>query len=107
MAYTELFPKPLKLEHKYQIENDKIVETKDVVVHRFKLGDVEDPDIYAAGPLMDWQNSESGQWVMENAVGDPVWQRQIDYNTWGYSFVVIAKLKDADITYFNLKWGVK
>jgi hypothetical protein len=46
-----------------------------IVVHTFKLGDVEDPDLYAAIPLGKWQDSESGKWVMEHAVETPWWER--------------------------------
>jgi hypothetical protein len=42
-----------------------------VPVHEFRMGDVEDPDVYAAGPLLDWQKSAAGAWVMEHAVEVP------------------------------------
>jgi hypothetical protein len=48
-----------------------------VQVHEFKMGDVEDPDLYAAQPLYDWQTSEMGEWVMSRAVDTPEWHRQI------------------------------
>jgi hypothetical protein len=75
-----------------------------IVVHSFTMGDVDDPDLYAAQPLWEWENSEVGQWVMENAVETPMWQRQLDYSTYGTRYVITAKLKDADHTYFLLKY---
>jgi hypothetical protein len=74
------------------------------VVHSFMMGDVEDPDLYAAQPLWEWENSEMGQWVMENAVETPMWQRMIDHTTYGTRYAITAKLKDADHTYFLLKY---
>ena len=49
-----------------------------MLVHRFMMGDVEDAQIYAAGPLMDWQHSESGRWVMEHALQIPEWRTKDD-----------------------------
>ena len=105
MAYTELYPKPYKLDHSFKIENNQVVETKEIVVHTFQLGDVEDPELYAAGPLIDWEKSEQGQWVMEHAVEQPRWHRNIDLVNYGYSFAITAKLKGSDISYYMLKWG--
>ena len=105
MAYTELYPKPYRLNHSFKRENNQVVETKEIVVHTFQLGDVEDPELYAAGPLIDWEKSEQGQWVMEHAVEQPMWHRNSDFAHYGYSFAITAKLKGSDISYFMLKWG--
>ena len=78
-------------------------EAKEVVVHTFIMGDVEDPDLYAAQPLIDWQNSESGQWVMENAVESPMWHRQADPISFGYKYAITAKLKGAKLTEWLLR----
>ena len=69
------------------------------------MGDVEDPDLYAAQPLWNFEKSEKGQWVMEHALESPVWQRQIDYTTFGYRYKVAARLTEQDITYFLLRWA--
>lgn len=75
-----------------------------IIVHSFITGDVEDPDLYAAQPLWEWENSEVGQWVMEHAVETPMWNRIVDYNTYGIRYAVTAKLKEVDLTYFLLKY---
>jgi hypothetical protein len=74
------------------------------VVHSFMMGDVEDPDLYASQPLWEWENSEVGQWVMENAVETPMWHRHHDQTIYGTRYSITAKLKDADHTYFLLKY---
>jgi hypothetical protein len=33
---------------------------KTMIFHEFTLGDVEDPEIYAAQPLCEWQTTEMG-----------------------------------------------
>ena len=88
----------------YKIVGDRIVEIREVVVYRFTMGDVEDPDLYAAEPLLKWQESEMGQWVMSHAVEQPVWHRQADMLNFGYKYAITAKLQGKDLTYFYLKW---
>ena len=75
------------------------------VVHQFLMGDVEDPDLYAAEPLIEWQHSEMGKFVMSKAVETPEWHRMADVVTYGYKFAIVAKLKERDYTFWVLKWG--
>ena len=94
------------LKNQFNIVDDKIVEIKEVIVHTFILGDVDDPDLYAAGPLWEWQNSESGKWIVDHAVDQPIWHRYMDYtSTYGYSYAITARLEAKDYTYWILKWG--
>lgn len=88
----------------YQIIGDRVVSFKDICVHEFTMGDVEDPDLYAAQPLYEWQQSEQGKWIMEHAVEPPFWHRTIDPYDYGYKYYVIARLKEQDQTYWTLKW---
>jgi hypothetical protein len=91
----------------YKLINDRVVKFLDVKVHEFTMGDVEDPDLYAAQPLHEWQQSEEGQWVMEHAVETPFWHRHIDPYDYGYKYYVIARLKEQDQIYWTLKWQKK
>jgi hypothetical protein len=75
-----------------------------VVVHEFSLGDVEDPDIYAAQPIWKWQQTDQGRWVMENALDAPYWCKINDYHTYTQKYKIVAELKDEDATYFCLRW---
>jgi hypothetical protein len=76
-----------------------------ITVHRFTMGDVEDPDLYAAQPIWEWEQSEAGQWVMTNATETPTWHRGINHMTYGYCYEIRAQLKDQDVTFFKLKWA--
>jgi hypothetical protein len=80
------------------------VKFSDILVHTFRLGDVEDPEIYAAGPLFDWERSEAGRWVMKHAVGKPWWSKRTDYYSYGYEFNIVARLSEADQVFFKLKY---
>ena len=80
--------------------NMKIIEC---VVHRFTMGDVEDPDLFAAEPLWNWQESEPGKFVMTHAVEVPSWHRSPDMH-YGYHYSIRAKLTEVDYTYWKLKY---
>jgi hypothetical protein len=94
--------------------NGKVVKISDVKVHEFNIVDVEDPDLYAARPLLDWQQSEAGKWVMEHAVKTPFWHRPVNPNRYnpnsngsiyGCTYYIIARLQEQDQTYWALKWS--
>ena len=89
---------------RYKVENDVVKEIHKVVVHKFNLSDVDDPDIYAAGPIMDWQMSPAGQFVMAHAVEKPYWIRQADYQSYGIQYKIIARLSEPNQTFFKLKF---
>ena len=76
-----------------------------VVVHKFRLSDVEDPEIYAAQPIYEWQQTEVGQWVMAHSKPEPSWNISIDYQSYGYQVRIVAELNDIDTTYYHLKYA--
>lgn len=80
-------------------------QSKTIVVHTFRMGDVDDPDLYAAVPILKWEKSEVGTWVMERAAEVPSWHRRIDPFNYGYTYEIRATLSGQDLTFFNLKWG--
>ena len=86
-------------------DNELVQEIHKVVVYKFSMGDVEDPDLYAAEPMWKWQQSEQGKFVMENAVDQPEWHRQLDHTTYGYQYAIVAELEKNKLAEFYLKWG--
>ena len=88
----------------WKMIDDIPVKISDVAVHSFTMGDVEDPDLYAAQPIYEWQQSEMGQWVIEHAVETPFWHRTIDPASYGHKYYIIARLREQDQTYWTLKW---
>ena len=75
-----------------------------MIFYSFFLSDVEDPEIYAAGPILDWQNTEAGTWVMENAIDKPSFHITPDHNSYGYRVTITGKLTPKASTYFTLKF---
>ena len=84
---------------------DRAVRFRDVCVHTFSVGDVEDPEIYAAGPIFTWEKSDSGKWIIANAVDKPYYIQCKDYNSWGHQYKIMARLSEQNETFWSLKWG--
>lgn len=76
-----------------------------ITFHRFILSDVEDPEIYAAKPMRDWEHSEQGQWCMQNSTVPVAYRIILDYATLGYRVDLYGDLKPEDLTFYRLKWG--
>ena len=79
-------------------------EIHKIVVHRFRMGDVEDPDLYAAQPIWEWQESEAGKFVMKHAIETPIWRRQADPYNYGHEYAVIAELEKKKLSEFYLRF---
>lgn len=91
--------------YEIMVFGDKAYRIHNVVAYKFKMGDVDDPDLYAGQPIWEWQQTEAGKWVMEKAVEPPMWHRQLEPFTYGYQYAITAKLKDVDYTFWTLKWA--
>jgi len=86
-------------------EGERVEECKTVVVHEFKMSDVEDPDLWAAESLMEWEKSDAGQWVMKNAADTPTWYRDMDTSMMGWRYQIRAKLMGPALTEWLLRYG--
>jgi hypothetical protein len=91
--------------NEYMIIEDHVHKIHKIIVHRFRMGDVEDPDLYAANPIWQWQQTDMGKFVMERSVETPMWHRRMNTSTYGYEYAIEAWLKGADYTFWVLKWG--
>lgn len=74
-----------------------------MIFHKFTLSDVEDPEIYAANPILDWQKTEMGTWVMQHCT-DTAYSITTNFDTYGYQVVIYGNLSNNDATYFTLKY---
>ena len=88
-----------------KIIGDRAIRFRDVCVHEIRMGDVEDPDLFVAQPIYEWQESDAGKFIMEHAVEKPYWIRNLDQATYGQRYRIIARLSDPDQTFWRLKWG--
>jgi len=94
---------------RFQVRNEGdqqyVDEIHKIVVHKFDMSDVEDPVLYAAGPIFDWEQSEAGQFVMKHAIDKPTWHKHMDPMFMGYRFVITAELEAKKLSEFYLRWG--
>lgn len=77
---------------------------KRIVFHTVLLGDVDDPEIYAAGPLYDFMQTPKGQWLKENCL-DPVYRVEPDPNTFGFKVLVYGELEEKKAVEYLLRWN--
>lgn len=67
------------------------------------MGDVEDPEIYAAFPLHEWEKTDHGKWVKANASKQPeFFIRMGDH--YGFKVVVEAEFTPENLVWYNLKF---
>jgi hypothetical protein len=77
---------------------------KQYVFHTFKMGDVDDPELYASAPILEWQKTDQGQWVMKHCP-DPQYSIEPDTYSWGQSVKIHGPLEERDAVIFMLKWS--
>lgn len=75
-----------------------------VKVHEFQVAE-DDATIFAAEPLLEWERSEQGKWIMSHAIETPVWYKFDNPFNFSTHFVIKAKLRGRDYTYWAMKWN--
>lgn len=78
-----------------------------IVVHTFNMSDVDDPEIYAAQPIYEWQQTEIGKWITAHSKPEPYWTLGFSTSSHCHRVTIVAQLQDQDATYFQLKYGHK
>jgi hypothetical protein len=68
------------------------------------MGDVEDPELYAAMPLGEFMSTEKGHWIRNNCT-DPQYIIRPDPTTYGVRVIVYGEVEDKAATEYYLKWN--
>ena len=89
---------------KQKWQSEEGAKTIEYVVHKIKMGDVEDPDLFVAQPIYEWQQTEEGKWIMENSNPTPSWHRNNDLYDYSYVYQIRAYLTHNQLTYWKLKY---
>ena len=98
--------KPVR--YKYNVIGDTVERCETVTVYEFRVdGYSDDPDLVVAEPLIEWERSDKGQWVMRNAADVPTWHRVADIVTYGYKYAIRAKFMGPALTEWLLRYGSK
>lgn len=86
---------------KYRVHDDEVYERH--IVHRFKMSDVEDPDLYVAQPIYEWQQTEQGKWVMKYG-RDPQYHMYMEPTYYGYAVAITAHITPKRWTEYCLRF---
>ena len=76
--------------------------TSKYILHEFRMSDVEDPEIYCAEPIYNWQQTPEGKFCMEKAT-DLQYHTQVDHMTMGYRVIITGYLSGKHATFWALK----
>ena len=85
---------------KHKVVNGEVRQR--YVLHEFRMGDVEDVEIYMAEPIWQWQQTPHGKWCMEKAT-DITYHTTIDYASYGHRIVITGWLSGKHATFYALK----
>ena len=81
------------------------MDSRGTLVKEIRMGDVEDPYLYAAFPIHEWEQTEEYKWL-KSQCDDRVFF--CDTHEYGFMIRVYASLTGKELTYYNLKYlGIK
>jgi hypothetical protein len=69
------------------------------------MGDVEDPELYAAEPIIAFEKTEQGKWLHANSTRQLEFIVRPNQESYGWLVIIFAWLTEQDIKYYQLKWG--
>lgn len=92
------------VQSKQKWPSDEDQETIEYIVYTIPMGDVEDPDLFVANPIYEWQQTKAGKYVMKNSKPTPMWNRKVDLNTYGHLYTITAYLTPKQLTYYKLRF---
>ena len=95
-----------RLKPQWQFEPDEFKDSKNIKVHvhTITMGDVDDPEIYVAQPIYEWQQTEKGRWIMEHSAPAPSYHSFIDHLHYGFTYKIVAYLNEKDYIVYRLKY---
>lgn len=76
------------------------------LVKEIRMGDVEDPYLYAAFPIHEWEQTEEYQYIRSQCPNpdDMVFYCDNDPYNYGFRIRIYAPLQGEALTYYNLKY---
>lgn len=78
---------------------------REFTVHEFRLADCDDPEIYAAQPIAEWEKTKKGSWVLKRAAETPTYYITTDPASISYRCVIKAKFTERDAVEYVLKFS--
>lgn len=72
------------------------------ILYEFRMGDIEDVEIYAALPIYEWQQTPEGKFCMEKAT-DLEYHIHPDTMNFGYKVTITGRFSGKHATFWALK----
>jgi hypothetical protein len=110
MLLTERKNQPYTKESRYRFVRDgnEIFEVHSIKVHEFLIEDTINPDLRAGDFLYNFQESEIGQWILQNSYYPPTWHK-VERPHWilSYTYTVVAYLPTKKLSEYYLRFDPK
>lgn len=74
------------------------------LVKEIIMGDVEDPYLYAAFPISQWEKTEEAEYVKSHSKEQLVFYCDRSVDNWGIVIRIYADLEGEALTYYRLKY---
>ena len=74
-----------------------------ITFHSFRIGDTDEPELYAMYPIKEWLGTPKGEWVNEHCK-DLSWHLLPDEDNYGYKVILRGSITDHQATEYFLKW---
>lgn len=74
-----------------------------VVFHAFVMRYEDDPEIFVAQPIYEWQQTPQGKWVMQHAQ-NVTWTKQLDVASMGHKVLIYGDLEPRLATEYFLRY---
>jgi hypothetical protein len=78
--------------------------SRGILVKEIAMGDCEDPYLYAAGPISEWECTEEAEYVKSHSTEQLVFYCDTSPENWGFVVRIYAELEGEALTYYRLKY---
>lgn len=75
------------------------------VVHKFLITDGDDPELYAAKPIYEWQQTDAGKFVMKHAINTPEFFHHLSASQYAYECAIVVEMEKSKLSEYYLKFG--
>lgn len=75
-----------------------------MLVKEIRMGDCEDPYLYAAFPIAEWERTEEAEYVKSHSAEQLVFYCDASPEMFGFVIRIYAELEGEALTYYRLKY---
>jgi len=80
------------------------MNSRGTLVKEIHMGDCEDPYLYAAFPIAEWERTEEAEYVKSHSPEQLVFYCDSSPDNWGFTIRIYANLAGEALTYYRLKY---